>query len=999
MILASIPPHDSSRDLLHDLALAPEEALIAELSARVPLSSAQRGRIMAAATALVDGARQRRHHLVELEGFLAEYRLATHEGVVLMGLAEALLRIPDRATVDLLIRDRIGSGHWEEHLGHSPSALVNASTWALMLGGRMLHDAEAHGVLNRLGETVLRQALSAAMSIMGRHFVMGRTIAEALDHSRAWEAKGYRHSFDMLGEAARTARAAADYLDSYAAAIVAVGKASAGRGPVDGPGISVKLSALHPRYEMAQRERVGAELTPRLLDLCRLARSVNIGLTVDAEEAERLDLSLDVIGTVLDDAGLAGWDGFGLAVQAYQKRARPLIGWLAERTRTAGRRLMVRLVKGAYWDSEIKRAQERGLASFPVFTRKSATDISYLACAADLLAEGGIFHPQFATHNAHTMAAVRELAGERTDWEYQRLHGMGEALYHPIVAEYPCRTYAPVGRHETLLPYLVRRLLENGANSSFVNRMADETLAADEVVTDPLATPQNRPSAISLPADLFAPARRNSTGLDLSDPVVIAGLDRDLEAAASRSPPVVVATTPAALAGMIDQAGRAFSGWDRLGGEHRAAVLERAADLFESARPNLMRLAVIEAGKTVPDALAEVREAVDFLRFYAVEARGRFGPPTVLPGPAGESNELWLGGRGVFACISPWNFPLAIFTGQVAAALAAGNAVVAKPAEQTPGMAAEAVSLLHRAGIPEEVLHLAAGGPELGRRLVAHPAIAGVAFTGSIQTARAIHRTLAAKDGPIVPLIAETGGINAMIVDSSALVEQVVADVMESAFRSAGQRCSALRALFVQREAWTRLEPMLAGAMAELRLGNPALLATDIGPVIDNDALAMLEAHAARLETCARLVAVAPPARETLPRLFAPRAYEIADMTPLDREVFGPILHILPWEASGLDQMLDAIAATGTGLTLGVHSRIESTIRAVAGRLRVGNIYVNRSMIGAVVGSQPFGGLGLSGTGPKAGGPHTLVRYAAEFCRSVNTAAVGGDARLLGQAL
>jgi RHH-type proline utilization regulon transcriptional repressor/proline dehydrogenase/delta 1-pyrroline-5-carboxylate dehydrogenase len=655
---------------------------------------------------------------------------------------------------------------------------------------------------------------------------------------------------------------------------------------------------------------------------------------------------------------------------------------------------MVRLVKGAYWDGEIKKAQERGLAGFPVFTRKAATDISYLACATDLLAADDAIFAQFATHNAHTMAAVRELAGRRTQWEYQRLHGMGEALYHPIVAEYPCRTYAPVGRHASLLPYLVRRLLENGANSSFVNRLADDSLPPDQVVVDPLG-PQGRSIAVSLPADLFA-HRRNSTGLDLSDSQVLAELDQDLSAAGSRPPASVTETESARLAEMVGCAGKAFGSWDQLGGHRRADVLERASDLFEANRPLLMSLAIHEAGKTIPDALAEVREAVDFLRYYAAQARERFAPPARLPGPVGECNELWLGGRGVFACISPWNFPLAIFTGQVAAALAAGNAVIAKPAGQTPRMAIEAVRLLHEAGIPEDVLHLALGGPVVGQALVAHPTIAGVAFTGSTGTARAIQRALAAKDGPIVPLIAETGGINAMIVDSSALIEQVVADVLESAFRSAGQRCSALRVLFVQRDAWTGLEPMLAGAMAELRVGDPALLATDIGPVIDDDALTLLEAHAARLETCGRLVAAAPLTGDATPRLFAPRVYEIADMTVLDHEVFGPILHVLPWEASHLDQVLDAIEATGTGLTLGIHSRIESTIRAITERLRIGNVYVNRSMIGAVVESQPFGGLGLSGTGPKAGGPHTLIRYAAEFSRSVNTAALGGDPHLLG---
>jgi RHH-type proline utilization regulon transcriptional repressor/proline dehydrogenase/delta 1-pyrroline-5-carboxylate dehydrogenase len=646
---------------------------------------------------------------------------------------------------------------------------------------------------------------------------------------------------------------------------------------------------------------------------------------------------------------------------------------------------MVRLVKGAYWDSEIKRAQERGLDGFPVFTTKAATDVSYLACAAELLAAGACIYPQFATHNAHTMAAAAEMAGARTDWEFQRLHGMGEALYQQIVPERPCRTYAPVGSHQELLPYLVRRLLENGANTSFVNRLADAALSVDTVVADPLAA-IIAPSAIPLPRDLFLP-RRNSCGLDLCNPQTLIQLDAALDAA-SLSP--VVPQPDLAIA--VGQAGKAFPAWDRLGGEARAAILERAADLYEAARPDLMRLAIQEAGKTIPDAVGEVREAVDFLRYYAAEARRHCGP-VQLPGPVGEINSLALRGRGVFACISPWNFPLAIFTGQVAAALAVGNTVIAKPAEQTPLMAAAALGLMHQAGIPPQVLHLLPGGPEMGKALVSHPAIAGVAFTGSTDAARTIHRILAAKDGPIVPLIAETGGMNAMIVDSSALMDQVVGDVLESAFRSAGQRCSALRLLFVQREAWGQLEPMLVGAVNELTLGDPGHLASDIGPVIDAEALERLEAHARLLDGCGRLVARAKCSEMGL--FFAPRIYEIRDMSPLAREVFGPILHVMPWESSQLDRVIETINATGYGLTLGIHSRIDQTVNHIVERARIGNIYVNRSMIGAVVGSQPFGGSGLSGTGPKAGGPHALARYGVEVCLSVNSAASGGDAALL----
>lgn len=993
MILTASFADSSDRAALHDMKAVDEAELVKVLAAAVPLDTEERSRIVAGARTLVTSARSHQLHVMNLDGFLAEYRLSTPEGVVLMCLAEALLRIPDAATIDLLIRDKIGSAHWDEHLGHSPSAFVNASTWALMFGARVLHLDEhspiraARSLIERLGDTVVRKALMAAMGILGRQFVMGRTIVEALDHAEPWEAKGYRHSFDMLGEAARTATAANGYMTSYADAIRAVGAASAGRGPILGPGISVKLSALHPRYEMSQRDRVHQELTPRLIELCHLARSVNIGLTIDAEEADRLDLSMDMIVAILAEPGLSDWEGFGLAVQAYQKRSGPMIDWLAERTRHCGKRLMVRLVKGAYWDSEIKRAQERGLAGYPVFTTKTATDLSYLACAAKLLAQPSTFFPQFATHNAHTMAALRHMAGNRQDWEFQRLHGMGEALYQQLVPDPPCRTYSPVGSHEDLLPYLVRRLLENGANSSFVNRLADAAVSVEQVVSDPLdAIPTT--AGLPLPRNLFL-NRNNSAGLDLCDPKTLAELDHALAVDEYPCCPLPAAKADDAVA----KAAEAFAGWDALGGDARATLLERAANTFEQNTPHLMHLAIREAGKTIPDSVAEIREAVDFLRYYAQEARARFSSPLLLPGPVGERNQLSLQGRGVFICISPWNFPLAIFIGQVAAALAAGNTVVAKPAEQTPRMAVEAVRLLHQAGIPPQVLHLVMGGPDVGAQLVAHPVISGVAFTGSTGTALAINRALAAKDGPIIPLIAETGGINAMIVDSSALIEQVVVDVMESAFRSAGQRCSALRMLFIQREAWEIMEPVLAGAMAELSLGDPALLSTDIGPVIDAEAIGMLNAHAARMGTCGRLVAQA--SCPTTGLFFAPRVYEIPDAKLLDHEVFGPILHVVVWEQRTLDQALDSIAATGYGLTLGIHSRIESTIAHIIKRLRVGNIYVNRSMIGAVVGSQPFGGQGLSGTGPKAGSPHTLLRYATECCVSVNTAAAGGDPILL----
>lgn len=991
----------------------PEEDIREGLVAAIGLDAAARARINARAALLIEQARSRRRP-ADLDSFLTEYRLSTREGVTLMALAEALLRIPDAATADRLIQDKLATAEWEGHRGHSPSPLVNASTWALMLTGRLLAPPEDRpDPIQRLGGPLLRAALKQAMALLGRHFVMGRTIAEALARAQADATAGYGQSFDMLGEAARTTEAAEAYAQAYTEAIAAIGAAAAGRGPQAGPGISVKLSALHPRYEMAQRDRVLAELLPRLLELCRAAAAVNIGLTIDAEEADRLELSLELIGRVMAAPDLAGWDGFGLAVQAYQRRARPLIAWLAEQTASCRRRLMVRLVKGAYWDTEIKRAQERGLAEFPVFTTKAATDLSYLACAADLLARPDLFYPQFATHNAHSVAAIAEMAGDRDDWEYQRLHGMGETLYDQIVPGRACRVYAPVGGHGQLLPYLVRRLLENGANSSFVNHLADPNIAAADALDDPFARPAG--VHITAPPDLFAPARRNSLGLDLADPAVLAALDHQLQAAAARdwragpdrgpARPVldpadtrrvighVVEAVPADIAAAAGIAQTAFPDWDGLGGDGRATRLEAAADVFEAHRGDLVYLALREAGKTIPDALAEVREAVDVLRYYAAAARAGFGPPACLPGPVGERNTLALGGRGVFACISPWNFPLAIFTGQVAAALAAGNCVLAKPAPQTPLMAALAVRLMHQAGIPPEVLHLLPGEADIGRALVADPHVAGVAFTGSGAGARAINRALAARDGAISPLIAETGGINAMIVDASALVEQVVADVIDSAFRSAGQRCSALRVLFVQEDCWRPIVAMLGGAMIELRLGDPARLATDIGPVIDAAAKARLADHAAGLGRPLGRAELGPGTGHG--HFVAPMAFEISAMDRLTHEVFGPILHLVRWSSGHLDRVIEDVNRSGYGLTLGIHSRIDATIAHVIARARVGNVYVNRSMIGAVVGSQPFGGMGLSGTGPKAGGPHLLPRYGVEKAVSVNTAAAGGDVELL----
>jgi RHH-type proline utilization regulon transcriptional repressor/proline dehydrogenase/delta 1-pyrroline-5-carboxylate dehydrogenase len=1074
------PPETALRAAIRDAHRRDESAADARILAAAAMPAEARDRITATARQLVVAVRRERLGRGGLDAFLQEYALSSPEGVALMCLAEALLRIPDAATVDRLIRDKIASADWQRHLGHSGSLFVNASTWALMLTGRLLRpdrpgpegEGELGNALRRLvarsSEPVWRQAVTAAMRIMADQFIMGRTIEAALARSREAERHFYRHSFDMLGEAAHTMADAARYRAAYQRAITAIGTAASGRSIEAAPGISVKLSALHPRYEIAQRERVMAELLPGLLALAAQARDAGIGFTIDAEEADRLEVSLDLVEALALAPELAGWDGLGLALQAYQKRALAVVDWLADLAGRARRRLMVRLVKGAYWDSEIKRAQERGLDSYPVFTRKVATDVSYLACARRIFAAGPAFYPQFATHNAHTVAAIIELAGQRpagyrTDWEFQRLHGMGEALYSEVIGpatpNRPCRVYAPVGSHEDLLAYLVRRLLENGANTSFVNRIVDEREPIDDIVADPiarLARLAHKPHPhIPLPRDLFQPSRRNSQGIDLADPRALAELRDGLAAALRhqagdqsgesqsgesqsgesqsgesqsgeswRAGPIVGGSEragAAAAAPVLDPsdrrrrvgsvtnadsaaveqalacAARAAPGWDSTPAETRAALLDRAADRYERHRAELVVLLVREAGRTLPAALSEVREAADLLRYYAARARADFAAPERLPGPTGERNEVALHGRGVFACIAPWNFPLAIFTGQIAAALAAGNAVIAKPAEQTPLVAAAAVRHLLGAGIPGDVLHLLPGpGDSVGGALVADPRIAGIAFTGSTATAQAINRALAGRPGPIVPLIAETGGQNAMIVDSSALPEQVVGDVLNSAFDSAGQRCSALRLLYLQADIADRILPMLAGAMAELRIGDPALLATDIGPVIDDAARQALERHAARMAREGRLIYRCHLPRGTEHGCFvAPHAFEIDSAARLDGEVFGPILHVVRWPADRLDAVLDEIAATGYGLTLGIHSRIEDTVQRILARLGVGNSYVNRNMIGAVVGAQPFGGERLSGTGPKAGGPRYLHRFATERTISVDTTASGGNATLL----
>ena len=1032
---------DSPRRALERAWAVPESEQIPLLLEGVGLEEAERSGIEALAVGLVERVRGRSEHQGAMEAFMREYDLSSEEGVVLMCLAEALLRIPDNDTAEELISDKLSEANWEAHLGKSESLFVNASTWGLMLTGRMVRVGrsarrDVSSVLARLanksGEPVVRLAIRQAMRIMGHQYVMGRDIESALERSRDKPNRRYRYSFDMLGEAALTAADARRYRDSYANAIDAIGRAASDRDIFDAPGISVKLSALHPRYEMAQRGRVMRELVPILTELAVRARNAGIALTVDAEEAARLMLQLDVFAAVLADDQLAGWDGFGIALQAYLRRGRAAIDWLAALARNTGHRIPIRLVKGAYWDTEIKLAQVEGHADYPVFTRKPNSDISYLACARRLLELRDAFYPQFATHNAHTIAAVNQLAGDRKDFEYQRLHGMGADLYAEVLdsGEFNghCRVYAPVGDHRDLLPYLVRRLLENGANSSFVNRIVDEKLPPHEVVSDPIAQveqfEQFSHPRIPLPVDIFAGQRRNSRGINFdaeseqrelatqmsgfgsgrwkAGPIGASEL-KSIETVEVRSPAdhsdvvgSVAVADPECAGRAVDAAVQAQPDWDATPGVQRAECLERMADLLEENRAELMALCVREAGKTLIDGINEVREAADFCRYYAQMARRHFAEPEVLPGPTGEHNEISLHGKGVFVCISPWNFPVAIFTGQVAAALVAGNAAIAKPAEQTPLLAARVVELFYRAGIPREALVLMPGDGRVGAALTSDPRIAGVAFTGSTETARIINRTLAEREGPLATLIAETGGQNAMIVDSSALAEQVVADVIHSAFLSAGQRCSALRVLYLQQDVADDMLEMLAGAMQELVMGWPGVLATDVGPVIDKGQLEMLEKHAGRMEREARPIARVPdPSGVGEGFWFAPRAYELNSISQLEGEVFGPILHVMRYRARDLDRVIDEINATGYGLTAGCHSRIDKVQQHVLARVRAGNAYVNRNMTGAVVGVQPFGGEGLSGTGPKAGGPNYLQRFAVERTRTINTAAVGGNASLM----
>ena len=938
--------------------------------------------------------------------FLQEYRLNTSEGIALLSLAEAFLRVPDPETADQLIADKLGNADWKAHAGKSHSTLVNSATWGLVIGRALVSESEQASALKRLiaraGEPFVRQAVGGAMRMMGEIFVMGRTIEEAVGRMKKRENSGFTASFDMLGEAARTFPDAERYFRSYEDAITAVGKVAD-----QGHSISVKLSALHPRYEVAQYDRCVSSLIEQVEALATLAKRFGIAFTIDAEESERLEMSLDIIARVAGLPSLKGWDGLGMAVQAYGKRCRPTLAWADALGAATGRRIAVRLVKGAYWDSEIKHTQEQGLRDYPLFTRKAATDVSYLACARDMLAAKNLY-PAFATHNALTVATILEWAGKSRDFEFQRLHGMGEGLYERLVREegYHTRIYAPVGGHRDLLAYLVRRLLENGANSSFVHQLADERLSDADILADPVAkiaaVGGKRHPSIPLPEDLFVPERKNSTGLDLSHKPelerVAKLVQKPLPFLANGRDPGVYSQPEYAPArekeeatNAVTRALGAFPSWSMQSVERRAACLDRLADLLEQERDTLMALAVQEAFKTIPDALGEVREAVDFCRYYAAQARKGL-QPIELPGPTGERNVMRMEGRGTWVCIAPWNFPLAIFLGQVTAALVAGNTVVAKPAPQTPEIAAYAVGLAHSAGIPEDALVLAVGGPAIGQALMEDVRIAGVAFTGSTATAKRIARTLLEDDErPIVPLIAETGGINAMIVDSTALPEQVVADVVTSAFRSAGQRCSALRVLLLQEEIADRTLEMLAGAMETLVVGDPADPKTDVGPVIDQGSYDRLMAHRhAKQNSWLKTIPV--PERG----LFVPPTMiGVPDIEHVRCEHFGPLLHVSTWKAGQLGETVARVNASGFGLTMGLHSRIARAAGAVEEAATVGNLYVNRSMIGAIVGSQPFGGEGLSGTGPKAGGPHYLPRFCAERVTSTDTTSSGGNATLL----
>lgn len=978
-----------------------------------------------------------------INAFMAEYDLSNPEGLALMCLAEALLRTPDPLTMNRLIRDKLSQGHWQAHLSKSDSLFVNAGTYGLVLANKLLPEntlapraltSNVSEFFTRHTETIIRQTTRYAMRVLGNHFVMGETIQDALNRAVKNENRGYRYSYDMLGEAAKTNDDALRYQNEYSNAIHAIGKAGVGQDLYARAGISIKLSAIHCRYEYMNMTRVMTELLPRVKALCLLAKAHDISLTIDAEETDRLIPSLLLLEQLARDPELSGWKGLGLAVQAYQKRAFYVLDFLIALAHETGRRFMVRLVKGAYWDSEIKLAQEQGLSDYPVFTRKPYTDISYLACAKKMLSHTDVIFPMFATHNAYSVSAIFEMAGEYRDYEFQCLHGMGDSLYDRVVEKtseinIPCRIYAPVGSHEDLLAYLVRRLLENGANSSFVNQILDARIPAEQLVESPLSLAkkmdyQSHP-AIPLPLNIYGDSRMNAKGLDLSNPHELTQVVNQLHEAChdqwlavpmlhdklefskrktalynpSHCDEVVghvIVATATEVEKALQAAVKAYASWQNTTPAERAVLLRRMADLLENNMTHLMAMCIREAGKSIFNAISEIREAVDFCRYYAEQAELIF-TPHAFKGVTGETNQLEWHGRGVIVCISPWNFPLAIFLGEITAALAAGNVVIAKPAEQTPLIATFAIELLHQAGFPREVVQMLPGtGEEVGAKLVSDPRVDGVIFTGSTETARHIHASLAAKKGPIVPLIAETGGQNAMVVDSSALPEQVVRDAVASSFDSAGQRCSALRVLFIQNDIADRVITMLEGAMRELKVGNPMLIHTDVGPVIDSAAQTKLLAHIEAMKTKGNVRYQTPLPPDAKNGYFVPPTLiEIPHMTCLTEEVFGPILHVIRFNGNELDDVIDQINGTGYGLTFGIHSRIEATIAYFKARVRAGNIYVNRNMIGAVVGVQPFGGEGLSGTGPKAGGPYYLPRLAVERVVSTNTTASGGNTSLM----
>ncbi len=1021
-----------------------EEQYLSELIKLVPSSDDEIQRITKRAHDLVHKVRQydKKGLMVGIDAFLQQYSLETQEGIILMCLAEALLRIPDAATADALIDDKLSGAKWDEHLSKSDSTLVNASTWGLMLTGKIISlDKSIDGkpssllnrLVNRLGEPVIRQAMLAAMKIMGKQFVLGRTVQEALKNSTDKRKLGYTHSYDMLGEAALTMKDAQKYYQDYSNAIAALGAQQYDESEAPRPTISIKLSALHPRYEVANEDRTMTELYDTLVKLVSQARSLNVGVSIDAEEVDRLELSLKLFQKLYNSDAAKGWGLLGLVVQAYSKRALPVLCWITRLAKDQGDEIPVRLVKGAYWDSELKWAQVAGEGGYPLFTRKAGTDVSYLACARYLLSDAtrGAIYPQFASHNAQTVAAITDMAGDRL-YEFQRLHGMGEELYDTLLAESgvsTVRIYAPVGAHKDLLPYLVRRLLENGANTSFVHKLVDPKTPIESLVVHPLTTLQSYKTLannkIVQPIDIFGAERKNSKGINMniiseSEPF-FAALDKFKDQQWSAGPIVngetlsgetievkspydttqivgmVAFANNQAIEQALASAHNAFGSWCSTPVEVRANALQKLADLLEENREELIALCTREAGKSIQDGIDEVREAVDFCRYYAVQAKKMMGKPELLPGPTGELNELFLQGRGVFVCISPWNFPLAIFLGQVTAALAAGNTVVAKPAEQTSIVGYRAVQLAHEAGIPKEALQFLPGtGATVGATITADERIGGVCFTGSTVTAKRINLTLAQRDGAIIPLIAETGGQNAMVVDSTSQPEQVVNDVVSSSFTSAGQRCSALRVLYLQEDIADRVIDVMKGAMDELTIGNPGSVKTDVGPVIDATAKANLNAHIDHIKQVGRLInQLELPAGTENGHFVAPTAVEIDSIKVLEKEHFGPILHVIRYKAADLPKVIDDINSTGFGLTLGIHSRNEGHALEVADKVNVGNVYINRNQIGAVVGVQPFGGQGLSGTGPKAGGPHYLTRFVTEKTRTNNITAIGGNATLL----